>query len=61
MLLSERGWLLSLASFSHKIRQGLGLDHHLGHVGYVEPHKPKCLVADPSRGELVPNNFSKPK
>jgi hypothetical protein len=55
------GGLLSLSPFGHKIRQGLGLDRRLGHIGYVKPHELECPLRDPSRGEIVPNNFSKPK
>jgi hypothetical protein len=59
MLLSDLGVrLLSLGPFGYKIRQGMGLDHRLGHIGYVEP---ECPFVDPSHGEMVPNNFFKPK
>jgi hypothetical protein len=61
MLLSDRGWLLSLGPCSHKICQGLGLNCRLGHVGCVEPHKLKFPLGDPSHGETVLDNFSKPK
>jgi hypothetical protein len=61
MLLNDRRWLLSLSSYGHKLRQGLGLDHRLGYVGYVEPHELECPLGDPSRGEMVPDNFSEPK
>jgi hypothetical protein len=62
MLLSDLGGrLLSLSPFSHKTRQGLVLDRHLGYVGYVKPHKLKCPLGDPSRGKPIPDNFSEPK
>jgi hypothetical protein len=63
MLLSDRGGgrLLSLGPFGHRIRQGLGLDRRLGHVGYVEPHELECPLGDPCRGEMVPDNFSELK
>jgi hypothetical protein len=62
MLLSGlEGRLLSLSPFGHKNLLGLGLDRHLGHVGYVEPHKLKCPLGDPSRGESIPDNFFDPK
>jgi hypothetical protein len=58
------GWgvrLLSLGPFGYKIRQGLGLDHHLGHIGYVELDELECPFGNPSHGEMVPDNFSEPK
>jgi hypothetical protein len=55
------GGVLSLGPFDHKICQGLGLDCHLGHIGYVDPHELECPLGDPSRGEMVPDNFSEPK
>jgi hypothetical protein len=62
MLLSDRwGWLLGLGPFRHKVRQGLGFDHRLGHVCHVEPHKLECPLGDPSHYELIPNNFFEPK
>jgi hypothetical protein len=64
MLLSDWGggvWLLSLSPFSYKIHHGLGLDYHLGHIGYAEPHRLKYPFGDPSRGKMVPENFSEPK
>jgi hypothetical protein len=47
--------------FGHEIRQGLRLDHHLWHIGYVEPHELKRPLGDPSCGETIPDNFSEPK
>jgi hypothetical protein len=44
---------LSLSPFGYKIRQGLGLDHYLGHVGYGEPHELEFPLT-------VPSNFSDP-
>jgi hypothetical protein len=61
MPLSDRGWLLSLSPFSHKVCQGLGIDRCLGYVGYVEPHELECPLGDPSCGATVLKNFSKPK
>jgi hypothetical protein len=61
MLLSDWGRLLRLGPFGHKIYQGLGLDHCLGHVRYVEPHELKCPLGDPPCGEIVPDNFSEPE
>jgi hypothetical protein len=58
---SLTGALLSHSPFDHKIGQGLGLDHHLGHIGYVEARELECPLADPSRGEMVPDNFPEPK
>jgi hypothetical protein len=55
------GGLLSLGPFSHKICQGLGLDRRLGHASYIDPHELECLLGDPSRGNMVLHNFSKPK
>jgi hypothetical protein len=53
--------MLSLGPFVYKIRQGLGLDHHFIHLGYVEPHELECPFGDPSHGDTVPDNFSEPK
>jgi hypothetical protein len=53
--------LQSLGPFGYKIRFGLGLDHHFGHVGYVVPHELEWPFGDPSHGETVLDNFSKPK
>jgi hypothetical protein len=62
MLLRDRvGRLLSLGLFGRKICQGLGLDDHLWYIGYIEAHKLECPLGDPSYGETVPDNFSKPK
>jgi hypothetical protein len=62
MFFSDRVWrLLSLGPFSKKIRQSLGLDRRLWHVGYVEPHELECPLGEPSHGETVPDNFSESK
>jgi hypothetical protein len=39
----------------------MGLDRRLWHVGYVKRHKLECPLGDPSRGEIVSNNFPNPK
>jgi hypothetical protein len=61
VLLANRDMrLLSFGPFHHEVRQGLGLDHHLWDVCYIEPHELKGPLNNPSRGEVVSDNFLKP-
>jgi hypothetical protein len=52
---------VSLGPFGHKIRQGLGLDCRLRARRLCRANELECPLGDPSRGEMVPDNFSKPK
>jgi hypothetical protein len=60
VLLGDRGGVLSLSLFSHKVCQSLGLDRHLGDVGYVKPHELESPFGDPPHHETVLDNFPEP-
>jgi hypothetical protein len=60
VLLGDRGGLLSLSPFRHKIRQGLGLNRYLGDICYVEPHELECPLGNPPRCKTVLDNFPSP-
>jgi hypothetical protein len=51
-----RQWL-GFSPFCHKVCQGLGLDHHLRDVCYVELHELESPLGNPSHGEAVSDNF----
>jgi hypothetical protein len=62
VLLGDRGWrLLSPDRLGHQIRKSVGLDRHLGYLGYVKPLELKSPLGDPTRGEMVPDDFAEPK
>jgi hypothetical protein len=61
VLLGDRGErLLRLDPFTHEICQSLGLDRHLWDIDYVKPHELESALGNPSRGEVVSNNFTEP-
>jgi hypothetical protein len=53
--------LLSPDRLGHQIRKSVGLDRHLGYLGYVKPLELKSPLGDPTRGEMVPDDFAEPK
>jgi hypothetical protein len=60
VLLGHRGKrLLYFCPFCHKICERLRLDCRLWAIHYVKPHEFENPLGDPSRGEAIPNNFSK--
>jgi hypothetical protein len=52
--------LLCFRPFRHEIRQCLGFDCRLGKIRYVKPHELESPLGNPSRGEVVPDNFPEP-
>jgi hypothetical protein len=61
VLLGSQGRrLLCFGPFHHEGRQSLRLDFHLWDICYVEPNGLESRFGNPSRGEVVPDNFSEP-